>query len=426
MPTSNATPGHPSPIGFAPPFIDEAAIAAVERVLRSGWITTGPETAAFEQELAQFVGAPHVVCGGSWTGLAGVVLDWFGVGPGDEVILPAYTYCATANVVLHRGAKPVLVDLPSKADRDGLNITWDQVAPLLNHRTKVVMPVDIGGWPVQCGEWATRLSEWASNHGFEGDHPMQAALGRPLLLSDAAHSLGGTTGGQPVGAAADISIFSFHAVKNITTAEGGAAALALPPPFDNAEVYRTLRSHCLHGQSKDAAAKFNSKGKGNWRYDVTHPGFKCNMTDIQAAMGRVALERYPADLAYRAQLADRYDERLTALGLVELPKRSGAMRKTADHLYIVQLKEGFVPYRDALIEALSAQDIATNVHFPPLPLLTAYAERGAKRDNCPEAIAAFDAALSLPIHRHMSIEDVDRVVDALTTSIEALTDQDAS
>ena len=426
MPLPSATSHRPSPIGFAPPFIDEATIEAVERVLRSGWITTGPETAAFEKELAEFVGAPHVVCGGSWTGLAGVVLDWFGVGPGDEVILPAYTYCATANVVLHRGATPVLIDLPQHGHRDGLNITWAQLAPLLSPRTKVVMPVDIGGWPVPCGSWKTALTHWVSKHGFQGDHPMQTALGRPLLLSDAAHSLGGRSDGHSVGAEADITVFSFHAVKNITTAEGGAAALTLPPPLDNAEVYRTLRSHCLHGQSKDAASKYNSKGKGQWRYDVTHPGFKCNMTDIQAAMGRVALKRYPADLQHRAQLAARYAERLSelsGLSAVDLPPRSDENRHTADHLFIIQLQEGMAAHRDAIIEALASQDIATNVHFPPLPALTAYRERGFKTADFPEAMRAFDRAISLPIHRHMSLGDVDRVVDALADVMTNLQDQ---
>jgi len=426
MSSHSAPQAQPSPIGFAPPFIDEDTIAAVERVLRSGWITTGPETAAFELELARFVGAPQVVCGGSWTGLAGVILDWFGVGPGDEVILPAYTYCATANVVLHRGATPVLIDLPSANLRDGLNITWNEVEPLLTPRTKVVMPVDIGGWPVPCGAWKTALTEWVAQNGFDAGHPMQAALGRPLLLSDAAHSLGAMTRGECVGAAADVTVFSFHAVKNITTAEGGAAALSLPPPFDNAEVHRTLKSHCLHGQSKDAASKFNSTDKNPWRYDVTHPGFKCNMTDIQAAMGRVALDRYPADLTYRIQLADRYDHLLSGQPSMDLPQRKSADGTSADHLYIIQLKAGLAVHRDALMQALSDQGISTNVHFPPLPLLTAYADRGFAAKDCPEAIKTYDAAISLPIHRHMSLEDVDRVVGALTSAIAKLTDQQAS
>lgn len=425
MPAPSATSDRPSPIGFAPPYIDEDTIAAVERVLRSGWITTGPETAAFEKDLARFVEAPHVVCGGSWTGLAGVVLDWFGVGPGDEVILPAYTYCATANVVLHRGATPVLIDLPENGHRDGFNITWAQVAPLLSPRTKVVMPVDIGGWPVPCQTWKAALTDWAKECGFEGDHPMQKALGRPLLLSDAAHSLGGRSGAHPVGACADMTLFSFHAVKNLTTAEGGAAALSLPPPLDNGDVYRTLRSHCLHGQSKDAASKYNSTGKGQWRYDVTHPGFKCNMTDIQAAMGRVALKRYPEDLAYRTQLADRYEQRLSGLSAVELPQRNSTDRTTADHLFIIQLQGDMVALRDDIMEALASEDIATNVHFPPIPMLSAYAERGFKVSDCPEAMSTFDRAISLPLHRHMTLDDVDRVVDTLTRAMAQLRDRTA-
>ncbi|MBL6645593.1 MAG: DegT/DnrJ/EryC1/StrS family aminotransferase [Flavobacteriales bacterium] len=417
--SSEPTP-QPAPIGFAPPYIDEATIAAVERVLRSGWITTGPETASFEHDLARYAGADRVVCGGSWTGLAGVILDWFGVGPGDEVILPAYTYCATANVVLHRGATPVLVDLPAKSGQDGLNITWAQIEPLLTARTKVIMPVDIGGWPVPCAAWKANLMRWAASHGFTSDHPVQAQLGRPLLLSDAAHSLGATIDGAPVGRQADITVFSFHAVKNLTTAEGGAAALSLPAAFDAEAVYRTLRSHCLHGQSKDAAAKFNSAGSAAWRYDVTHPGFKCNMTDIQAAMGRVALERYPDDLAHRRALADRYDAGLAAINAVQRPQREDDGRRSADHLYIIRLSAHGQPYRDALMEALGAQGISTNVHFPPLPLLTAYADRGYDIADVPHAVAAFDTAISLPIHRHMDVADVDRVVAALSAALEAL------
>ena len=417
--SSDPTP-QPAPIGFAPPFIDEATIAAVERVLRSGWITTGPETAAFEQDLARYTGADRVICGGSWTGLAGVILDWFGVGPGDEVILPAYTYCATANIVLHRGATPVLVDLPAKAGEDGFNITWAQIEPLLTAQTKVIMPVDIGGWPVPCAAWKTNLARWVASHGFTCDHPVQAKLGRPLLLSDAAHSIGATTEGAPIGKQADITVFSFHAVKNLTTAEGGAAALSLPASFDAEAVYRTLRSHCLHGQSKDAAAKFNAAGNAAWRYDVTHPGFKCNMTDIQAAMGRVALERYPEDLLHRRALADRYDAGLAALQEIQRPQRQDQGRRSADHLYIIRLPRVWQPHRDALMEALGAQGIATNVHFPPLPLLTAYAERGHNIGDVPHAVAAFDAAISLPIHRQMETADVDRVIAALHAAIKGL------
>jgi dTDP-4-amino-4,6-dideoxygalactose transaminase len=408
------------PIGFAPPFIDEETIAAVERVLRSGWITTGPETAAFERELAAYVRVNHVVCGGSWTGLAGVVLDWLGVGPGDEVILPAYTYCATANVVLHRGATPVLVDLPEDGRKDGLNIAWEQVAPLLSPRTKVVMPVDIGGWPVDGAHWKAKLESWTDAHGFQASNEIQKTLGRPLLLSDAAHSLGARVADRPVGGDADITIFSFHAVKNLTTAEGGAAALALPDAFSSEEVYRTLRSHGLHGQTKDAAAKFKQGGKGQWRYDVTHPGFKCNMTDIQAAMGRVALSRYDQDQDHRKQLADAYDRALVGRGL-SLPVRKDGTRTSADHLYVILLEEQHAHHRDEIMGRMAEDGIATNVHFPPLPLLTAYAQIGYDIKAFPHAHQLYLRAISLPLHLSMSEADVARVVRSLERAMHDLT-----
>lgn len=413
MDASSAESNAPRPIGFAPPFIDEATIEAVSRVLRSGWITTGPETAAFESELADFCGADRVVCGGSWTGLAGVVLDWFGVGPGDEVILPAYTYCATANVVLHRGATPVLVDLPEAAAQDGLNLTWAAVEPHLSERTKVVMPVDIGGWPVPCGDWKARLTDWYASRPFHASHPAQEALGRPLLLSDAAHSLGATVGGHPVGSLADLSIFSFHAVKNLTTAEGGAVAIRLPEPFDADEVHRALRTTALHGQSKDAAAKYNAGGAGAWRYDVDEPGFKCNMTDIQAAMGRVALTRYRSDLDTRRALGDRYDAGFAHLEGAILPLRHEDQRSTSDHLYTLRLPQLDEAGRDALMAGLADQGIASNVHFQPLPLLSAYRKRGFRTEDCPNALAAYGCEISLPLHLHMDASDVDRVVQVV-------------
>ena len=419
MSTDHPRPEAP-PIGFAPPYIDEATIAAVERVLRSGWITTGPETAAFEKELAEYTGVAEVVCGGSWTGLAGVVLDWFGVGPGDEVILPAYTYCATANVVLHRGATPVLLDLPPAGKKDGLNVLWDQVESHLSARTKVIMPVDIGGWPVHHTEWKSRLDTWYKENGFDADHPVQSTLGRPLLLADSAHSLGAEIAEKVLGHQADITLFSFHAVKNLTTAEGGAASISLPACFEAAAVKKQLKSLCLHGQTKDAEAKFRASGRGAWRYDVTVPGFKCNMTDIQAAMGRVALNRYSKDLQHRRALADAYDSGLSKVLGLTLPVRSDAQRKSADHLYPVQLREEWIPHRDDVMVALAERGIATNVHFPPLPLLTAYAERGFDILAYPESERAFLRTISLPIHRNMTLQDVERVCQSIAEICDGL------
>ena len=412
-----------TPIGFAPPFIDDDTIRAVERVLRSGWITTGPETAAFEQELATFCEADAAVCGGSWTGLAGVILDWFGVGPGDEVILPSYTYCATANVVLHRGATPILVDLPAPTGQDGFNLTWASILPHLSHRTKVIMPVDIGGWPTSIGDWKTELQDWVHHHGFQATNDVQAKLGRPLLLLDAAHSLGASIDGHRVGAQADLSVFSFHAVKNLTTAEGGAVTLSLPPTFDSLSVHRTLRMLCLHGQSKDAASKYNSAGRDAWRYDVVTPGYKCNMTDIQAAMGRVALARYAQDLQRRHELADRYDRAFSNWPSARIPLRRDARRQTSDHLYALRMPELSEHERDALIQELKMAAIATNVHFQPLPMLTAYAERGHRIEDHPESMAAYKCEVSLPLHLHLSFDDVDRVIKAVKSAYTRLIDQ---
>lgn len=414
------------PIAFAPPFIDEATIQAVERVLRSGWITTGPETAAFERELAAYVQVDHVLCGASWTGLAGVILDWFGVGPGDEVILPSYTYCATANVILHRGAEPVMVDLPAGENADGFNLTWEAIRPHLTPRTKVVMPVDIGGWPVQVAGWTEALSAWTAEHGFDAQGDVQARLGRPLLLSDAAHSLGACIGDAQAAALADIAIFSFHAVKNLTTAEGGAATISLPSAFDGAAVHAALRTNLLHGQSKDAAAKFQSQAAGAWRYDVERPGFKCNMTDIQAAMGRVALKRYPEDLTKRKLLCDRYDAAFSGWKDALVPLRSTADRSGSDHLYPLRLPRLSEAQRDRLIDRLSANGIATNVHFQPLPLLTAYASRGERIEDHPHALDAYSCEISLPVHLHLTPEDVDHVAAAVREGHDEILREDAA
>ena len=416
----------PRPIAFAPPFIDEDTIQAVERVLRSGWITTGPETAAFERELAAYAQVDHVLCGGSWTGLAGVILDWFGVGPGDEVILPSYTYCATANVVLHRGAEPVLVDLPTPEHADGFNLTWQAILPHLTPRTKVVMPVDIGGWPVQITGWTEALSAWSAEHGFDARGDVQERLGRPLLLSDAAHSLGARIGDVHAASHADIAIYSFHAVKNLTTAEGGAATISLPSSLDGAAAYTALRTSLLHGQSKDAATKFQSTTAGAWRYDVERPGFKCNMTDIQAAMGRVALARYPADLTKRKALCDRYDAAFMGWSDALLPLRSAADRTGTDHLYPLRLSRLSEAQRDRLIDRLSTDGIATNVHFQPLPLLTAHASRGERIEDHPHAIAAYACEISLPVHLHLTVEDVDRVAAAVRQGHDDILREDAA
>lgn len=407
MTTSNAG----GPIAFAPPPIDQEVIDAVIRVLQSGWITTGPEVAAFESELMDFTGGKAAVCGNSWTALAELALRWFGVGPGDEVIVPAYTYCATANIVLHLGATPIMIDCeagPTSGADAGFNVGWREVERAITPRTKAIIPVDFAGFPVDREAFTSGLNAPQVRAQFIPATPEQAALGRPLWLADAAHSLGAIQAEQRIGSWADIAAFSFHAVKNLTTAEGGALLLNLPAAFDNARIAAELKTLGLHGQNRDAASKFLS---GGWRYDVIAPGFKTNLSDLHAAMGRVQLRKYGTHLAQRAELADRYDEGFAGHPEMLRPERRSAdQRVSADHLYPLRLPAHQADRRDALIEHLRAEHIASNVHFQPLPLLSAYRNLGYTMDDAPLANEAFQREISLPLHTGMTTNDVDRVV----------------
>ena len=388
-----------SPIGFAPPPIDDDSVRAVERVLRSGWITTGPEVAALERELAAFLGASHVGCFGSWTEVAELVWRWWGLGPGDEVIVPAVTFAATANAVLHCGATPVIVDV----DPSDWNVSAERIAGALSPRTKGVMPVDLAGWPV---DYAA-IRAVVESAPFEAANDRQAQLGRPLFFADAAHSFGATYRGHPVGTQADFTAFSFHAVKNFTTAEGGAVVCALPDGFDRDEIMRWLKVWGLHGATRDALEK--TRG-GQWQYDVVGDGYKCNMTDIQAAIGRAQLPKYPEQLERRAHIASRYDQALGLLNGVQLPAREDATRRSAFHLYALHLGGWRAAERDALIDALREDGVPTNVHFIPLPRLTVHRARGVDARAYPMAERHFAEALSLPLHTLLTEEQQDWVI----------------
>ncbi|MFM2196301.1 MAG: hypothetical protein RL092_1901, partial [Bacteroidota bacterium] len=273
------------PIPFSPPRIDEKTIEAVTAVLRSGWITTGPQTRAFEEDLRRYTQSGPVLCLNSWTNAVELVLRWFGVKEGDEVLLPAYTYAATANIVVHVGAIPVLVD--SMPNSPLMNL--EDAKRKMTSKTKVIMPVDIGGFPVDYSAVMELSKSYSKQFKWEEAMDVQLKLGRPLVIADAAHSFGAWYNGNPVGAQTDVMAFSFHAVKNLTTAEGGSVHLNLPAPFLNDEIRAALNVSALHGQTKDALSKTQA---GNWRYDIVEAGFKCNMTDIHAAIGRVELDRY--------------------------------------------------------------------------------------------------------------------------------------
>lgn len=395
-------------IPFSPPRIDDEVVAAVTEALRSGWITTGPRTKEFERRLAAYCGVPRVIALNSWTNACELVLRWFGVGPGDEVIVPSYTYCASANIVLHVGAKPVLVDVG-----DDFNMDMEACRRAITPRTRCIMPVDIGGLPAAQDEAMRIAAEAAAT--FVPSSDVQRLLGRPLVLSDAAHSFGASLLGRKVGAIADITGFSFHAVKNLTTAEGGALAFNLPAAFDADALYALFNTMSLHGQSKDALAKTKP---GAWRYDVEFPGWKCNMTDLQAAIGLVELTRYDADtLARRKAICARYHAAFSSDPRFQVPTLRDERREGSHHLYMLRLNGASEAQRDAVIEAIARREVSVNVHFQPLPLLTAYKRLGHRIEDHPNAYRHYAREISLPVYYDLTDAQVDTVVEAVRAAV---------
>jgi len=402
-------------IPFSPPRIDDRTVKAVEDALRSGWITTGPRTKEFEKKLAEYCGVERMNALNSWTNACELVLRWYGIGPGDEVILPAYTYCATANIVIHVGAKPVLVDV-----LDDFTMDPEAVRKAITSRTKCIIPVDIGGLPAQIGrimkvaEDACVLFTPAVNLRVAGSNP-QMRLGRALVLCDAAHSFGARIDGKPVGSQADITGFSFHAVKNLTTAEGGALSFNLPKPFEHEELYAFFNTMSLHGQSKDALAKTTP---GAWRYDVAYPGWKCNMTDLQAAIGLVELDRYESETEPRRKaICERYMAAFSNDARFELPVLKDEHRETSYHLFMLRLAKATEEQRDAIITAIAEREVSVNVHFIPLPLLSYYKGQGYRMDDYPNAYRHYAREISLPVYYDLSDAQVDEVVGAVKAAV---------
>ncbi|MFT5338028.1 MAG: dTDP-4-amino-4,6-dideoxygalactose transaminase [Luteibaculaceae bacterium] len=397
-------------ISFSPPYITEEMIQEVAEVLRSGWITTGPKTAAFEAGLKEFTGAKEVQALNSATAGLELALRWFGIGPGDEVIVPAYTYCASANVVLHCGATVVMADVGSD-----FNIDVSKLGELITPNTKAIIPVDFGGFPCDYPGISALVVEHKAK--FEAKGEQQEKLGRILVLADAAHSLGAYTEKGKVGSLADFSAFSFHAVKNLTTAEGGGLAIHLPIAFDCEAVKKELRKWALHGQSKDALAKTKV---GGWRYDVDFPGFKCNMTDIQAAIGLIQLREYPQILARRKEIFDRY---ANAFEHEIIPPYCTEKVSSSFHVFALRLRGFSESKRDRLMEYCAEQDVAVNVHFQPLPLLTAYRNLGFLISDVPEAFAMYANEISLPVYYTMTEAEMDRVIEVVSAGVKALRDE---
>lgn len=394
-------------IPFSPPDVTEEEIAEVTEALRSGWITTGPRTKQLEREVAQTCGTERAVCLNSATAAEELNLRVLGVGPGDEVIVPAYTYTATASAVVHVGAKPVIVDsAPGTWEMD-----YDAVAAAITPSTKAIVPVDIAG--IMC-DYKTLFQIVSQAKGlFVPNSALQETLGRVAIVADCAHSFGAVRKGVHAGAAADLSSFSFHAVKNLTTAEGGAATWNIPG-VDHDELYKRYQLLSLHGQSKDALAKTQL---GAWEYDVVGTWWKCNMTDVAAAMGLVQMRRYPTLLARRRQIVARYDAALDAMGVGHLC-HSSSDHQSSCHLYLARIPGVSVDQRNELITHMAERGVACNVHYKPLPMMTAYRELGYDIAQYPNAYAYYENLVSLPLHTLLSDDDVSYVLDAFAACVE--------
>lgn len=392
-------------VPFYKPDITEGDIQAVAAVLRSGWITTGPVTASFEQALAEYTGASYAVCFSSATTGMEMVLREFGVTSGDRVITTPYTYAATINSILHCGAEPVLVDL--------LPGTWEMdpesVARILDDRVKAVLPVDFAGWP--CDH--DRLLEALSSACFVPATRMQEALGRPLLLCDAAHSFGSRYHGKRLPDAVDVAVYSFHAVKNLTTAEGGAALFLEQPDCFTDATARSLKARALHGQDKDGLAKSRD---GGWEYDIVEPGFKCNMADIQAAIGLSQLKRYDASLSRRKLIAKRYSAGFFGEPRLLLPPFEAADRECAWHIYPLRIRDASAEHRNRFISRQMESGVSCNVHFKPVPLFSAYSGMFDIGDY-PNALAMYCNEVSLPLFPTMTDSEVAHVVESVLAAV---------
>lgn len=387
-------------ISFSPPDISELEIAEVGEALRSGWITTGPRTKQLEKNLAAYCRTNKVVCLNSATAAHELNLRILGIGEGDEVIVPAYTYTASASAAIHVGATVKFVD----CQKDCVEMDYDALAAAITEKTKAVVPVDLGG--VLCDY--DRIFEVVESKKslFRPSNPVQQAIGRVAVVADCAHALGAQRKGKIAGEIADFSSFSFHAVKNFTTAEGGAATWRSLEGIDDEELYKQYQLYSLHGQSKDALAKTQL---GAWEYDIVGPWYKCNMTDIMAAMGLKQLERYPGLVARRHEIIARYDAAFKPLGIQGLAHKSEDAVGSG-HLYITRVP-GITPeQRNAIITKMAERGVACNVHYKPLPMMTAYKAMGADIADYPNAYDYFRNEITLPLHTLLTDEDVDYII----------------
>lgn len=400
-------------ISFSPPDMTELEIEEVKEAISSGWITTGPKTKEFEKQIAQYCGVGKAVCLNSQTACAEMALRILGVGPGDEVIVPAYTYTATASVVCHVGAKLVMVDV----QEDSLDMDYAQLEKAITGKTKVIIPVDLGGIPCDY----ERIFEIVERKRdlFQPKNEIQRAMGRISVNADAAHAFGAKWHGKSVGSIADFTSFSFHAVKNLTTAEGGALTWRSIPGISDEEIYQKLQLLSLHGQSKDALAKTQL---GAWEYDIVGPWYKCNMTDIMAAIGLAQMKRYDGLLRRRKEIIERYDAAFKPLGIKTLPHYTEKYQSSG-HLYITRIPGISLEQRQENIVKMAEAGIACNVHYKPLPMMTAYKEMGFDIKNYPNTYRMFENEVTLPLHTKLTDEEVEYVVEKFREIVKEYTEE---
>ena len=398
-------------IPFSPPDMTEAEVKEVSEAILSGWITTGPRTKELEKQIAAYVGINKAVCLNSQTACAEMALRILGIGEGDEVIVPAYTYTASASIVCHVGAKLILVDI----QQGSLEMDYNAVEAAITPKTKAIIPVDLAGVPCDYDRLMNIVE--SKQDIFHAANDIQKALGRIAICADAAHSFGASRNGQMVGSIADFSSFSFHAVKNITTAEGGALTWKSIPGIEDEEIYRMVQLFSLHGQSKDALAKTKL---GAWEYDIIGPWYKCNMTDIMAALGLVQMKRYPQMLQRRKEIIQRYDQALKAIG-VEVLNHYSETHQSSGHLYITRIPNITTEQRQTIIEQMAERGIATNVHYKPLPMMTAYKNMGFDIKDYPNAYAHFANEITLPLHTRLTDEEIEYIISNYIEVITSVT-----
>ena len=389
-------------ISFSPPDITEEEINEVAEALRSGWITTGPRTKEFERQLSAYVGTDRTVALNSATAAMELSLHVLGIGPGDEVIVPAYTYTASCSVICHVGAIPVMVDIAT----DSFEMDYAQMEEAITEKTKAIIPVDLGG--VLCDYERIYEAVERKKALFSPANEIQKLYGRVIIVADCAHGLGAIRDGKRAGSFADFTCYSFHAVKNLTTAEGGAVTWRSIPGLDNQRLYQDFQNLSLHGQTKDALHKDQP---GAWEYDIVAPYYKCNMTDIMAAIGLVQLRRYPDLLKRRFEVIDRYDQELHPLGIETLPhvEKNG---RSSGHLYITRIPNISEDQRNEIIVRMAEKGVACNVHYKPLPMLSAYKNLGFKICDYPNAYDHFKNEITLPLFSKLTNEQIEYILDS--------------